>query len=104
MSSTLKNRLAAVAPVAVGGAVAVLIGVRLHDHHVPWLLLLACTLAVFGSLADTTGRVTAAWTASTHRCTVPGCGFTVRLAHTSPGENRRWQELAAAHDRNHRPA
>ncbi|MFJ2816233.1 hypothetical protein [Streptomyces sp. NPDC087294] len=97
LSSTLNRRLVGTVPVVVSGTVAVLVGIRLHAHHLPWSLLLACTLAVFGSVADTLTRVVEGWSTTTHRCTVPGCGFTVQLAHTTPAENRRWQETAAAH-------
>ncbi|MGJ5898486.1 hypothetical protein ACSCBZ_42055 [Streptomyces niveiscabiei] len=35
------------------------------------------------------------WSTTTHRCTA--CSFTVRLTRATPGESRRWQEIAAAH-------
>ncbi|WP_268257299.1 hypothetical protein [Streptomyces longispororuber] len=34
---------------------------------------------------------------TTHRCTAAGCSFAVTVRGVDAAENRRWQEISAAH-------
>ncbi|MGY1499827.1 hypothetical protein ACW4TU_25160 [Streptomyces sp. QTS52] len=91
-----RHRALTAGAAAVSAALAIVIGVRLSGYGVPLSLLLACLscVATFSSLLF---RVIGAWSTTTHRCTVAGCDFHVRLTHTDRAENRRWQEIAAHH-------
>ncbi|SCK47236.1 hypothetical protein [Streptomyces sp. WMMB 322] len=97
MSPKVKRFLATWSPVVATGAFAAWESVRLHAYDVPFSLLLACGLALWSSLLVLCSRIAEAAKTTTHRCAAPDCGFTVRLRRTSPVENRRWQEMAAAH-------
>ncbi|MFE9256242.1 hypothetical protein [Streptomyces sp. NPDC006879] len=70
---------------------------RLHSYHLPVSLLLSCALCCAFVMLKATDRALFLWSASTYRCTVPGCAFTVRTQRVSAGERRRWQETAADH-------
>jgi hypothetical protein len=102
MDSKLKRRLSSAVQVTVTGGLAAWECVQLHGYGVPLLLMTACGLAVWSALLSLWGQVARAAATTTHRCTAPGCDFTVRLRHASAVDNRRWQETAAAHPA-HRP-
>lgn len=78
-------------------AVSVDVGYRLTEYHVPVLLTCAACAAVFSSSLDALTRLARARATSTHRCTTPGCDFTVSLLNHDAASNRRWQEIAANH-------
>ncbi|MFI9028834.1 hypothetical protein [Streptomyces sp. NPDC053560] len=42
-------------------------------------------------------RLADAWTTTTHRCKAASCDFTVQISRVDAADNRRWQEIAAAH-------
>ena len=102
MSASKKNRAAFVLLLAVATGFTTVLGAQLHGYGVPLALLAACCCGVWSCAVDLGIAVVKASTTTVHRCTTPGCEFTVRLRHTDAAENRRWQEAAAAHPA-HRP-
>ncbi|MET7700411.1 hypothetical protein [Streptomyces sp. NPDC005485] len=96
---TLRRRIVSLLIVAAALAVGASIGVRLASYGVPWLLLTACALSAVSSALWLFGRIEQALTTTTHRCTAPRCTFQARVQHVDAAENRRWQEIAAAHPR-----
>ncbi|MER5399247.1 hypothetical protein [Streptomyces sp. NPDC002599] len=92
-----RHRVLVAGAAAFSVALAVVIGVRLSGYGVPLSLLLACCLSCATTFSSLLLRVISAWSTTTHRCTRPGCDFSVSLTHTDSGENRRWQEIAAHH-------
>ncbi|MFC8200302.1 hypothetical protein ACFUTV_33660 [Streptomyces sp. NPDC057298] len=82
---------------AVSAVLAIVIGVRLSGYGVPLALLLACCLSCTATFNSLLFRVIDARSTTTHRCTRPGCDFSVSLTHTDSAENRHWQEIAAHH-------
>jgi hypothetical protein len=92
-----RHRALTTGSVAVSAALAIVIGVRLSGYGVPVALLLACCLSCVATFSSLLFHVIGAWSTTTHRCTVSGCDFQVRLTHTDAAENRRWQEIAATH-------
>lgn len=101
MSPKVKRFLATWVPVVATGGFAAWECMRLNAYNVPFSLLLTCGLAMWSSLLWLCSRITEAAQTTTHRCTVPGCYFAARLRHTDAAENRRWQEVAAAHPTHH---
>ncbi|MCI3930266.1 hypothetical protein [Streptomyces sp. AN091965] len=95
--STFRDRLVIPACAAIATTLAMAVGLRLHDHHVPLLLLLACAGSVLASALDLLFRIVDARHTTTHRCTRSGCTFQVRLTRAGAAEHRRWQRVAAAH-------
>ncbi|MGA5130821.1 hypothetical protein ACPCTO_13530 [Streptomyces olivoreticuli] len=93
----LQRRLRLPVAAAVGAAVGVAIGLRLRPYGVPLSLTLVCALAIFANVTATVNHLAEAAASTTHRCTVPGCDFRVRLSDPTAAESRRWQEAAAAH-------
>ncbi|MEV6994362.1 hypothetical protein AB0N87_35105 [Streptomyces sp. NPDC093228] len=83
----------------IGGAclVAFLIGSQLHSYGVPLGLITLCVLSVLSSALWLLIRAEEAWSSTRHRCTAQGCTFEVRVQNGSAADNRRWQEIAAAH-------
>ncbi|MFE6801541.1 hypothetical protein ACFVEN_07640 [Streptomyces sp. NPDC057681] len=96
MTKQQRRRLVSLLQVGVSLAVGAAISIRLATYDVPFFLLTACALGTAGSVLSALLNIEQAWTATTHRCTVPGC-VRVRIQHSDAGENRRWQEIAAAH-------
>ncbi|MFJ4783254.1 hypothetical protein [Streptomyces sp. NPDC088794] len=96
-TSSIRRRFALSAVVAASAALSAVIGVRLSGYGVPSALLLACCLSCLATFSSLFFRVVDAWSTTTHHCTAAGCDFQVRLTHTDAAENRRWQEIAAAH-------
>ncbi|MFJ8823750.1 hypothetical protein ACIREE_18440 [Streptomyces sp. NPDC102467] len=92
-----RRRITSAALIAAAGAVAVSIGVRLHSYGVPLALITPCVLTVLSSALWLLVHVEETWSSTLHRCTVKGCTFQVRVQHVDAAENRRWQEVAAAH-------
>ncbi|MZD09141.1 hypothetical protein GTW43_29280 [Streptomyces sp. SID5785] len=78
-------------------ALAVWIGVRLDSFGVPIGLIIPCSLAILSSGLQMLAQLTRALAGTLHRCTEPGCSFEVRVQNVDAAENRRWQEIAAAH-------
>lgn len=76
---------------------AISIGIRLASYGVPLALITGCVLAVAGSALDLLGRLLEAWSTTIHRCSAAGCAFTVTVRGVDAAENRRWQEITAAH-------
>ncbi|MFD3499935.1 hypothetical protein [Streptomyces sp. NPDC058678] len=70
---------------------------QLSGYGVPVSLLLACCLSCTATFSSLLFRVIGAWSTTTHRCTRPGCDFTVSLTRTDSADNRRWREIAAHH-------
>ncbi|MFF2061103.1 hypothetical protein ACFVWZ_04745 [Streptomyces sp. NPDC058200] len=95
-SSSNRNVMAGVSALA-SGTVASFIGVRLNSYGLPFSLTLACAMAVWASLLTALNSAADDWNTTTHRCSVSGCDFTVRLRYCDAAENRRWQEIATAH-------
>ncbi|MGW6138091.1 hypothetical protein [Streptomyces sp. NPDC055140] len=98
---TKQQRRRIVSPLEIGVALAVgaAISIRLASYGVPFFLLTACALGTACSVLSALLNIEQAWTATTHRCTAPGCDFRVRIQHADAMESRRWQEIAAAHPR-----
>ncbi|MFI9203909.1 hypothetical protein [Streptomyces sp. NPDC053048] len=90
-------RLSLAIAMAVGAAVAAVNAAQLATYGVPKLLIASCALSVFACIAAVGDAVAAAVTSTTHRCMVQGCTFKIRVRGVDPGENRRWQEVAASH-------
>ncbi|QKV93883.1 hypothetical protein HUT19_20715 [Streptomyces sp. NA02950] len=93
----MKQRLFPLLAEAIAAAMAANLGYQLTDYDVPLALVLACALALYIAFRETLRQLAQARYTVTHRCTVPGCTFTVRLTRADAVENRRWQEIAAAH-------
>ncbi|MEV6669938.1 hypothetical protein [Streptomyces sp. NPDC051162] len=91
------RRLRLSAAALVGAVVASGICSDLNDCGVQGSLMAVCSLAVFANVTATVDHLWIAATATTHRCTVRGCDFRVRLSDPTAAESRRWQEAAAAH-------
>lgn len=83
--------------VAIGAAMGACVAWQLRGFHVPALLLLSCALAMFAAVAECVHRLMPAPRIVTHRCSAPGCDFSVRLTNASGAEDRRWREMAADH-------
>ncbi|WP_405871579.1 hypothetical protein [Streptomyces sp. NBC_00005] len=92
-----RHRVLITGAVAVSGALAIVIGVRLSGYGVPLALLMACAASCLSTFSSLFFHVIGAWSTTTHRCTRPNCDFQVRLTHTDSTENRRCQEIAAHH-------
>ncbi|WP_405654466.1 hypothetical protein OHU25_32440 [Streptomyces sp. NBC_00117] len=97
MTKQQRRRIISLLQVGVALAVGAAISIRLSTYDVPFFLLTACALGTAGSVLSALLNIEQAWTATTHRCTAPGCDFRVRIQHSDAGESRRWQEIAAAH-------
>ena len=97
MPMPLRRRVASLFQIAAAIAAGTAIGVRLSAYGVPLLLLTACAVSVASSALWLFERIAEALASTTHRCTAPGCDFRVRVQQVDAGENRRWQEIAAAH-------
>ncbi|MFE5682255.1 hypothetical protein [Streptomyces sp. NPDC056512] len=97
MTKQQRRRIVSLLEIGVSLAVGAAISIRLASYDVPFFLLTACALGTAGSALSALLNIEQAWTATTHRCTAPGCDFRVRIQHTDAGENRRWQETAANH-------
>ncbi|MFF2470558.1 hypothetical protein [Streptomyces sp. NPDC058066] len=95
------RRTLSAAFIVVALSVATLIGGHLHSYGVPIALITPCVLAVLSSALWLLSQVEAAYFSALHRCTVKGCTFQVRVQHVDAAENRRWQEIAAAHPAHH---
>ncbi|MDQ1046818.1 hypothetical protein [Streptomyces sp. V4I2] len=93
----IRHRALVTGAVAVSGALAMVIGMRLSGYGVPLALLLACCLSCLATFSSLLFHLISAMSTTTHRCGRPGCDFRVSLAHTDAAENRRWQEIAARH-------
>ncbi|WP_413808506.1 hypothetical protein [Streptomyces sp. OE57] len=93
----MKQRLSALLAEAIAAAMAGYLGYHLSTYDVPLALVVACALALYIAFRDTLHQLAQAPHTVTHRCTVPGCAFTVRLTRADAVENRRWQEIAATH-------
>ncbi|MEU2873499.1 hypothetical protein ABZ769_30580 [Streptomyces olivoreticuli] len=91
------RRLRLPAAALVGAVVGADIGLRLCSYGVPVSLAVACALAVFANISAAVSHLIETASSTTHRCTVPGCTFRVRLTDPTAVESRRWQEAAAAH-------
>ncbi|MFE5685106.1 hypothetical protein [Streptomyces sp. NPDC056512] len=97
MSKERRRRIVSLLQIGVALAVGVAISFRLASYGVPFFLHATCVLGTAGSVLSALLNIEQAWTATTHRCTAPGCDFRVRVQNTDAGENRRWQETAADH-------
>ncbi|MCQ4212377.1 hypothetical protein [Streptomyces longispororuber] len=95
--SASRRRIVDVLAFAFSLAVAGSISFQLHTHQVPFGLVLPCGLAVFSSALSLLVKVADAAGGTLHRCTAHGCTFHVRVQNVDAAENRRWQEVAAAH-------
>ncbi|WP_432010453.1 hypothetical protein [Streptomyces cucumeris] len=93
----MKQRLLPLLAEAIAAALASYLGYQLTAYDVPLALVLACALALYIAFRESLHQVLWASHTVTHRCTVPGCDFTVRLTDVDAAENRRWQEIAATH-------
>ncbi|MFE2440945.1 hypothetical protein ACFXDF_02535 [Streptomyces sp. NPDC059426] len=93
----MKQRLFPLLAEAIAAAMAGYLGYQLSTYDVPLLLDVACALALYIAFRESLHQLRQAPHTVTHRCTVPGCAFTVRLTRADAVENRRWQEIAAAH-------
>ncbi|KWT63140.1 hypothetical protein ADL21_04550 [Streptomyces albus subsp. albus] len=92
-----RQRLVLPAAVTVGVVFAVSTGWRLASYHVPLTLLVACASALFLTAFTLVLRIVEARSTVVHRCRREGCSFAVHVRHVDAVENRRWQEIAAAH-------
>ncbi|MFF1358680.1 hypothetical protein [Streptomyces sp. NPDC058297] len=97
MTKQQRRRIVSLLETGVSIAVGAAIGFRLAPYDLPFFLHAACVLGTAGSVLSALLNIEQAWTATTHRCTAPGCDFRVRIQHVDAGENRRWQETAANH-------
>ncbi|TQE31433.1 hypothetical protein Sipo8835_22325 [Streptomyces ipomoeae] len=92
-----RHRILTTCAVAVSGALAAAIGVRLSGYGVPLSLLFACAASCLATFSSLLFRLIEAWSTTTHHCTRPGCDFRVSLTRATPADSRRWQEIAARH-------
>ncbi|MFA3838628.1 hypothetical protein [Streptomyces aureus] len=99
MTKERRRRIVSLLEIGVCIAVGAAISFRLAPYDLPFFLHAACVLGTAGSALSALLNIEQAWTATTHRCTAPGCDFRVRIQHADAGESRRWQEIAAAHPR-----
>ncbi|MET7661188.1 hypothetical protein ABZS99_20240 [Streptomyces sp. NPDC005463] len=99
MTKERRRRIVSLLQIGVSIAVGVAISLRLASYDLPFFLHVTCELGTAGSVLSALLNIEQAWTGTTHRCTAPGCDFRVRMQHVDAGENRRWQEIAAAHPR-----
>ncbi|MFE5174107.1 hypothetical protein [Streptomyces sp. NPDC056634] len=99
MTKERRRRIVSLLQIGVSIAVGAAISLRLAPYDLPFFLHATCVLGTAGSVLSALLNIEQAWTATTHRCTAPGCDFRVRMQHVHAGENRRWQEIAAAHPR-----
>ncbi|MET7538264.1 hypothetical protein [Streptomyces sp. NPDC005507] len=99
MTKEHRRRIGSLLQIGVSLAVGAVISIRLALYDLPFFLHAACVLGTACSALSALLNIEQAWTATTHRCTAPGCDFRVRMQHVDAGENRRWQEIAAAHPR-----
>ncbi|MFF1356948.1 hypothetical protein [Streptomyces sp. NPDC058297] len=97
MTKERRRRMFTLLETGVFLAVGATISFRLAPYDLPFFLHAACVLGTAGSVLSALLNIEQAWTATTHRCTAPGCDFRVRVQHADAGENRRWQEAAADH-------
>ncbi|MFF1565853.1 hypothetical protein ACFVY1_20400 [Streptomyces sp. NPDC058293] len=97
MPKERRRRIVSLLEIGVALAVGAAISFRLASYGVPFFLHATCVLGTAGSVLSALLNIEQALTATTHRCTAPGCDFRVRMQHVDAGENRRWQEIAAAH-------
>lgn len=81
----------------MGTAAAAVIWSRLRPYGMPWDLMAVCILPAAGTIASTVLHLAEVFSATTHRCTAPGCSFRIRTTGVDAAERRRWQEAAAAH-------
>ncbi|MBF6045957.1 hypothetical protein GO001_12075 [Streptomyces sp. NRRL B-1677] len=81
----------------IGAAAAAVIWSRLRPYGMPWDLTAVCILPAAGTIASTVLHLAEVFSATTHRCTAPGCRFRIRTTGVDAAERRRWQEAAAAH-------
>jgi hypothetical protein len=95
--SPTRRRITSAALIVCASAVAGAIAVRLHSYGVPFGLITPCVLAVLSSALWLLIRAEEALSSTRHRCTATGCTFEVRMQNGSAVDNRRWQEVAAAH-------
>ncbi|MEU2153804.1 hypothetical protein ABZ532_02035 [Streptomyces sp. NPDC019396] len=99
--SPTRRRITSAALIAAAGTVAAWIAVQLHAYGVPIGLITPCVLSVLSSALWLLIRAEEAWSSTRHRCTATGCTFEVRVQNGSAADNRRWQEVAAAHPTHH---
>jgi hypothetical protein len=92
-----RHRILTTGAVAISGALAAAIGMRLSAHGVPTALLFACTASCLATFSSLLFRLIEAWSTTTHRCAQSGCDFRVTLTRATAADNRRWQEIAAHH-------
>ncbi|MFD4973175.1 hypothetical protein [Streptomyces sp. NPDC058424] len=95
--SPTRRRITSAFLISGGCLVAFLIGSQLHTYGVPLGLITPCVLSVLSSALWLLIRVEEALSRTRHRCTAQGCTFEVRVQSGSAADNRRWQEVAAAH-------
>ncbi|MEU1597240.1 hypothetical protein ABZ468_31415 [Streptomyces sp. NPDC005708] len=95
--SPTRHRITGAFLIGVACLAAVLIGSQLHTYGVPLGLITPCVLSVLSSALWLLIRVEEAWSSTRHRCSAQGCTFEVRVQNGSAADNRRWQEVAAAH-------
>ncbi|WP_413799621.1 hypothetical protein [Streptomyces iranensis] len=93
----MKQRLFPLLAEVIAAAMAGCLGYQLTTYDVPLALDVACALALYLAFRDTLHQLIRASRTVTHRCTAPGCDFTVQLTDTDSIESRRWQEIAATH-------
>ena len=96
-SRTRSHWRAAALALVVSVGFGVVIGLRLAGYGVPVLLALSCGLLAAAGVHSLLHSIADGLSTTTHRCTVPSCGWRVRVRHVDAAENRRWQEAAAAH-------
>ncbi len=101
-TSLLAHRRAPVVIAVLCAALAIGIGFRLASYEVALSLLIACATSCFSTFYFLLIRMWEAAGTTTHRCTIEGCAFQVRLTHTDEAEARRWEQAAEAHPV-HRP-
>jgi hypothetical protein len=94
------HRILLSAATVASGTLAAQEAFQLADYDVPVVLIIPCGTALFTTVLLLALRLMQAGATRVHRCTQPGCDFSVRLTHTDTGENRRWQEIAAHHPHN----
>ncbi|MFI9026932.1 hypothetical protein [Streptomyces sp. NPDC053560] len=101
MTSNNRNtrRLALPVSLAVGVALAAVHGSQLASYDVPPSLVIICALCVMGTFTSSLAHLFETLTTTTHRCREAGCDFRVRVRRDDAADNRRWQEIAAAHPR-----
>ncbi|MFE4717710.1 hypothetical protein ACFRLW_15035 [Streptomyces sp. NPDC056728] len=97
MTKQQRRRIVSLLEVGVSIAVGVAISIRLASYGVPFGLITPCVLSVLSSALWLLIRAEEALSSTRHRCTTQGCTFEVRVQNGSAVDNRRWQEVAAAH-------